>query len=528
MIKAASNKYRWLISSVYFVQGIVVITGMAEFILTRNAFNFSWLQLAFLSALTTLTWCIKPIYGFFTDLLPLFARRRKPYLLISSLLTTLGYIFLAFWGTNFMLITCALIIMNIGLGFSDVIIDGLVVETSTPENVGKYQALCWRAKATGILIASLLSGFILERAVFSGWLKGTSLTGLLASLFPMAFSTQLIGNINILDIRCLFLFTGLWPLLVFVLTLLFKEPPLAEKIKHDFPSAYILSAVFAFILTALVIIFALSTKPWLPGLSNETISSVGVILIWSIWIMSYFVHLIKRKQATMTLFYAAIFLFLWRFTPNFGAPWSNYFINTLKLSQEKLGYVATLTSLSWIIGGWLYKQFFDTFPIKKVLFWTVIIGVVLSFSQLAIATPALGNAIGNIWIIKYSAAILLYPFYFFGYHFGSWQVLMQQPPILNLDALLSFLLEMMFMISFLPLLKLAALVTPKGVEATNFSILASVMNLGLAFGSISGGLIYTYLEGQYHLAGISFTGLHLTIIIGALTSLICLPVLRKI
>ena len=84
------------------------------------------------------------------------------------------------------------------------------------------------------------------------------------------------------------------------------------------------------------------------------------------------------------------------------------------------------------------------------------------------------------------------------------------------------------MFSFLPLLKLAAKVTPTGVEATNFSILASVMNLGLAFGSISGGWIYTYIEGTHHMAGFTFTGLHLTIFIGAITSLICLPVLAKI
>ncbi len=521
------NFNRLLISSVYFVQGIIGITGLAEFILTRNAFHFTWLQLGFLGALTTLTWCIKPIYGFLTDLLPLFGFRRKSYLIIASLMTSFGYIFLALTGTNFIVIALASILISIGLGFSDVIIDGLVIETSTHENVGEYQSLCWRAKAVGIFIASLFSGFLLERAVFSKLLQDTFLTHWLVAHFSPAFSNTLIGSINLLDIRYILLCTALLPFIVFVFTLLFKET-VALPQKHSFPSKHILTAVFAFLLSTLIVLWALTSKQWIPGLKNESISALAIILIWSTWIFSYFLHLIKMKMATLALLYASLFLFLWRFTPSFGAPWSDYFINTLKLSQEKLGFIATLSSLSWIIGSYIYNKYLDKIPLKKLLFWTVTIGVLLSFSQLTIATPTLANTLGNFFLIKYFAAIMLYPVYFFGYHQAAWQVLMAQPGILNLDATLSFFLETMFIISFLPLLKLAALVTPKGVEATNFSVLASVMNLGLAFGSISGAWIYTYIEGTHHLAGITFTGLHLTIIIGALTSLICLVFINKI
>ena len=69
---------------------------------------------------------------------------------------------------------------------------------------------------------------------------------------------------------------------------------------------------------------------------------------------------------------------------------------------------------------------------------------------------------------------------------------------------------------------------PKGVEATNFAVLASIMNLGLVFGSIFGGIIYENIEGSYSAFNIPYTGLHITIIIRTCTSLICLSVLRKI
>ncbi|MEK6558164.1 MAG: hypothetical protein AABZ14_07695 [Candidatus Margulisiibacteriota bacterium] len=54
-MSSLSFSNRLLVGTVYFVQGIVGMTGMAEFILTRNAFHFTWTQIAFLGALTTLT-----------------------------------------------------------------------------------------------------------------------------------------------------------------------------------------------------------------------------------------------------------------------------------------------------------------------------------------------------------------------------------------------------------------------------------------------------------------------------------------
>ena len=440
-------------------------------------------------------------------------------MILSSLLATGGYIGLALWGTSFASLALFSVAISIGLGFADVIVDGFVVERSSPDTIGANQALCWRAKGWGILFASLFSGLLLQRAVFSSVLTTSPMTSWLLIHFPASFSTQMIGQINMLDIRYLLLFTGLWPVLTLILSMSLREPTSAPAANHPLSLPTILTALLAFTSTTVVIL----------GLhAHQTASTLGVILIWSTWIAFYLRSLIRHNMATATLLFSALFLFLWRFTPSFGAPWSNYYLNTLHLSPEKLGLLGALSSVSWILGTWIYNRFLDNIPLKKLLFWTVLIGVVVSFTQLTLATPELGFALGRLPLIKYTAALLLYPIYFIVYPGHAWGELMTQPSILNLDAILSFLLEILFMISFLPLLKLAAKVTPSGVEATNFSILASVMNLGLAFGSISGGWIYTYVEGTYQIAQFTFTGLHLTIFIGAATSLICLPVLRKL
>jgi len=524
----------FIIVAIYFIQGAVGITAIADFILTKNAFTFSWIQIAMLSALSTLAWSMKPIYGFLTDLVPIFGSRRKYYLVISSLLSVFGYYYLGLFGTNFLNIAIAIIVFSIGLGFSDVIVDGMIVENVPKETVGKYQALTWRAKAVGIFIASLFSGYILERGVFSKLLDGSFILDFLHKFFSSAFPEELIvSGVNMVDIRFTFFMAGTLSIISLVLSLVMRRQRVTEHrmegIHHEISLPYVFSGIGALILTALTLIFISSAeKEFFSFIANDQLSSLLVIIIWSVWIYFYTAHLVKIGVAHTTLLFAALFLFLWRFTPSFGAPWSDYFINTLKLPQEKIGLISSILPISWFIGSIIYTKFIDKIHLKKVLFWTVIFASILSLSQLALATPDLATAIGGNPVIKYFSAIILYPSYFFAYNSGAWGELMTQSSILNLEAFLSFFLELMFIIAFLPLFKLAAVVTPKGVEATNFAVLMSIMNLGLAFGSLSGGMIYTYIEGDYILGGLTFSGLHITILIGAVTSLLCLLVLRRI
>lgn len=530
-LKLNLNLNAILIWSVYFVQWAISIVWLAEFLLTRNAFHFTWIQLALLWALSTLTWSIKPIYWFLTDLLPIFWLRRKVYLILSSLLPFWWYIFLALHWIDFVTIATWLIIANIWLWFADVIADWLIIEWSNKENVWWYQAIAWRTKAFWIFFASLFSWMIIEREIFSSFFKDTWVLAWLSNNFPQAFAST--EWFNIIDLRITFLVASILPLLTFIVALLLKEKRVSNEVlnewKKEIPLAYVTSAWIAFVLTALSLIFISSSKTQLlPVLENGSLASLAVVVIWSTWIYVYSKHLIKLKYATPTLIYAAVFLFLWRFTPSFWAPWSDYFLNTLKLSQEKIWFISSLTPIAWIIWSFIYVKYLDKIEIKKLLFWTVIIWVILSFVQLTEATPELWNYLWSLFIVKFISSIILFPTYFITYWFSAIHELSTQAPILNLDACFSFFLEILFIVSFLPLLKLAALVTPKWVEATNFAVLASVMNLGLVFGSISWWLIYTYIEWSYSLIWISFTWLHLTIIIWAITSLFCLPVLKKL
>jgi len=55
-------------SAVYFVQAAVGISALAQFLFTRNELGLSFVELGVLAALPTISWSIKPIYAFLTDL----------------------------------------------------------------------------------------------------------------------------------------------------------------------------------------------------------------------------------------------------------------------------------------------------------------------------------------------------------------------------------------------------------------------------------------------------------------------------
>ncbi len=479
------TKNELFFAAVYFVQAAVGIGALAQFLFTRNELGLDFVQLGILAALPTISWSIKPIYGFLTDLVPIGGYRRRPYLHIMPLITIISWLFIWKFSNSFISYAIPIMIANIGLGFTDVIADGLVVQQSDEKTAGRYQSICWGALTVGAIISTFLSGMLLGR--------------------------------EILGIRDMFLITALMPLITFGLSFLVKEKKISDrselKVHNAISPKYIYAAIFAFILT---IVMLLPREG-----QNASLMSISVIAIWFAWFAFYFKHLIDLKIIGKSIFAAAIFIFLWRFTPSFGAPWQDYFLNKVKIDQETFGYFGVVSYLGWLIGSILFAKVFDKFNLKKVLFWTITISAILGLSQLGLTKLELANAIGSNPIIKYIGAVIATPVYLVAQGGDFWTHLMKYEGIVFLSFFLDFFLGILYMISFIALLKFVALSTPKNLEGTNFAVMASIMNFGLVFGYISGGIIYEQIQTGM----IGMNGLQITVLLGAITSLFALIVL---
>lgn len=125
-------------------------------------------EIAAFAAIMAFPWTIKPLYGVLTDFVPLLGYRRKSWLILATLLTIAGLF--AVWALDLprgatTLLLGLLLLPTIGVAFTDVVADALMIEKGQPLGLtGRLQSIQWAA----LYSAGLLTG------VLGGWLSQTN------------------------------------------------------------------------------------------------------------------------------------------------------------------------------------------------------------------------------------------------------------------------------------------------------------------------------------------------------------------
>ena len=171
-------------AAIYFVQGIAEpgagIASQPIFFLLKDGLRLSAGETATFLALVSVAWNIKPLYGLTSDFFPLFGYRRKSYLLLTTALAAAGWFLLGSqaaytYGPSLVI----LMVCGLGLAFSDVLCDAVMVETGKPLGMtGKFQAIQWGAINTASVLAGIGGGWLSEHVSYQR-------TFLLVSLFPL-------------------------------------------------------------------------------------------------------------------------------------------------------------------------------------------------------------------------------------------------------------------------------------------------------------------------------------------------------
>lgn len=116
-------------------------------------------QMSAIFGVTAIPWCMKPVYGFISDSYPIGGLRRRPYMVIMSLICSFMWIVLPFVPYDEFLITFVMTVSSAGLCFADVMADSLLVEaarTESEEDKGIIQSYAWTMRFIGGLLASAL------------------------------------------------------------------------------------------------------------------------------------------------------------------------------------------------------------------------------------------------------------------------------------------------------------------------------------------------------------------------------------
>jgi predicted MFS family arabinose efflux permease len=158
-----------LFGAMYFVQGIAEPTEglIAQPVRSLlKSWDYSAAAIGGFAALLALPWAVKPLYGLLTDFVPLAGTRRRGYLVLTSAATVAGLlaVYLArLPAGSYALLLLLLLVPTVGVAFSDVVVDALMVETGQPRGLtGRLQSVQWAAIYAGGLIAGLAGGWLSE------------------------------------------------------------------------------------------------------------------------------------------------------------------------------------------------------------------------------------------------------------------------------------------------------------------------------------------------------------------------------
>jgi len=172
------------ILTIYFVQGILMLSRLAVSFFLKDELLLSPVQMSAIIGISTIPWMIKPLYGFISDILPLFGYHRKTYIFLSGIIGSAAWLSLGTIVNSGSTATMMILLSSLSVALSDVIVDSIVVErarSESAEKLGSLQSLCWAISAIGSLCTAYFSGLLLEyfttRTVF-----------LITALFPIITS----------------------------------------------------------------------------------------------------------------------------------------------------------------------------------------------------------------------------------------------------------------------------------------------------------------------------------------------------
>jgi len=180
----------------------------------------------------------------------------------------------------------------------------------------------------------------------------------------------------------------------------------------------------------------------------------------------------KELFTNKSFLFSCLFIFLYNFNPSFGTPLMFIERDVFKWSGTFMGMLGAITSAISIIGSLLYFKYGKKINIEKCLFWSVFLGALTTLCYLYF-TPV--------------SAVL------YGIVFSA-----------------------IGMFIFLNIMTFMARSTIPGKEATSFALLCSINNLAGTCSSLAGAYLFPKI------------GLQWLIIVSALTSFICLPLIKRL
>jgi len=167
-------------------------------------------------------------------------------------------------------------------------------------------------------------------------------------------------------------------------------------------------------------------------------------------------NLIIASFKNKEILYPLLFMFLWQATPSSGNSLFYFETNVLNFNPEFFGRLSLVSSISSVIGIYLYNNYLKNISYKKYFKYITIYGFLFSLTPLI--------------LVSRTNELLGLPDKMFA---------------IGDDIILTILGQ----IGFMPILVLAAKISPQNIEASFYATIMSLNNLSSMISSITGGIV---------------------------------------
>ena len=468
--KKTRNKTSYIL--IAFAAGLSSIAELAVQYFLKDELKLEPATMSQIYSIIYIPWMIKPLFGFITDLFPVFGYRRKIYIMLSSILIMLSWITLSLHTKTLLEATILLTLVNCGLSFSTVLGEAIVVElsqleedkTKVNEKAKNYVSLFFATKYTGALFSSYLKGLFVE----------------------------------LMNVRKVFLIASIVPLLIFLSGVMLLENRLGKG-ENDFLDEDEKNSLLKNNNKA--------EDQKLVEAEKKTDNNVSMIEDKSIivdekkdFIENYALENSADKKETKIdrgqmvvdffkflsqkyVYVPTIFLVVFMATPSYSDPFFYFLTNELKFKATQLGKIAFCSTLATLLSIIFYRYYLKNSNFKTIIIISSLLAYLINFlAYILVSRINVTLGIPNFWLCLIS------------------------------NSLLAGLGELILM----PMLSLACQLCPKNLEGTVYSFFMSALN----FGGIMSGLNGSFLTNALGITSKDFKNLPLLIFISNVVSIL--------
>ena len=90
-------------------------------------------RMSAIGGVAAIPWCLKPVYGFISDAFPIFGERRRPYVFIGCIGSTICWWIMPWAVENTFLATCLMFLGSLFICVADVAADSILVTIETSQ-----------------------------------------------------------------------------------------------------------------------------------------------------------------------------------------------------------------------------------------------------------------------------------------------------------------------------------------------------------------------------------------------------------